>query len=334
MEPTFVIVGRITREFILPAVGQPLLDQPGGSLLYAAGGLRIWGENIGLLARVGEDYPRSWLHDFEAHGLDVEGVTILPQSLDLRSFRAYNQEFEVVKGNPVSQFARRGLTFPKSLLNYQSLPDLQKDMKESDVSAPLPVEIPAEYREARAVHFCPLDFVSHTQLTSVFKAGSTTTLTLDPHAGYMKPQFFKNLRVVVSGLTAFLPSEEELRGLFWGETYDLWEMAQAVGVYGCEIVVIKRGAQGQFVYDVAGKHKWELPAYPARLADPTGAGDAFCGGFLVGYKKAYDPLEAALYGNVSASLKVEGSGAFYPLNVLPGLAEARLAALRDLVRKV
>ena len=63
------------------------------------------------------------------------------------------------------------------------------------------------------------------------------------------------------------------------------------------------------VYDVKGKHKWEVPAYSARMTDPTGAGDSFCGGFLAGYKKTYDPLQAALYGNVSASLKIEGSGA-------------------------
>ncbi len=334
MEPIFVIAGRITREFILPAVGQPVLDVPGGSLLYTAGGLMVWDQNIGLLARVGEDYPRSWMHDFEQHGLDVEGITILPKSLDLRSFLAYNQEFEVVRGNPVSQFARRELTFPKALLNYQNPPESPQDAKEPDPLAPLPVEIPTEYREARAVHFCPLDFISHTQLTNVFKAGSVTTLTLDPSPDYMKPSYFKSLRVVISGLTAFLPSEAELRGLFWGETHDLWEMAEAVGGFGCEIIVVKRGSQGQAVLDVVGKRKWEVPAYPARLADPTGAGDAFSGGFLAGYRKTYDPLEATLYGNVSASLKVEGSGAFYPLNVLGGLAEARLTALRDLVRSI
>jgi hypothetical protein len=41
-----------------------------------------------------------------------------------------------------------------------------------------------------------------------------------------------------------------------------------------------------------------------------------------------------LYGNVSASLALEGSGAFYPLDVMPGLAEARLSVLRDMVREV
>ena len=333
MHSTFVIVGRIAREFILPSAGQPLLDHPGGHLLYAAGGLMVWEKEIGLLTRVGEDYPRAWLKELEARDMDIQGVHILPQSIDLRSFMAYDEKFAVTHSNPVLQFARRELPFPKSLLGYQSPPEIQEDAKKPDPLAPLPVEIPRDYFEAGAVHLCPLDFMSHNQLAQVFKAASVNTVTLDPSPGYMSPPFYKELRVVLSGLTAFLPSEEELRALFWGETHDLWEMAAALGDYGCEIIVVKCGVRGQMVYDVKGKHKWEVPAYSARMADPTGAGDVFCGGFLAGYKKTYDPLQAALYGNVSASLKIEGSGAFYPLDVLPGLAEARLNALKDFVRE-
>jgi len=162
----------------------------------------------------------------------------------------------------------------------------------------------------------------------------TTTVTLDPEPAYMTPDFLRDLRELLNGLTAFLPSEDELRSLFWGKTNDLWEMAEALGSYGCELVVIKQGGQGQMLYDAMGKHRWEIPAYPSRMADPTGAGDAFCGGFLAGYRESYEPLDAALYGNVSASLTVEGSGPFYPLEVMPGLAQARLEALRDLVREV
>jgi len=33
-------------------------------------------------------------------------------------------------------------------------------------------------------------------------------------------------------------------------------------------------------------------------------------------------------------LKLEGSGAFHPLDVMPGLAEARLNAVKELVREV
>lgn len=334
MEPTYVIAGHVTREYVLPPAGKPLLDVPGGSALYAAGGLLPWDENVGLLARVGEDYPRPWLKEIQARGVDTEGIEILEQSLDLRAFHAYNEDFEVTHGSPVSQFARRGLNFPKILLGYQEPSEVKKDTRTPDMLSPLATAIPVAYREARAAHLCPLDFVSHNQLTTALKAGSVTTLTLEPSAGYMIPSFFKDLRVIITRLTAFLPSEEELRGLFWGETHDLWEMATAVGDYGCDFVVIRRGGHGQAVYDVEGKHRWEVPSYPARPADPTGAGDAFCGGFLAGFRQSYDPVEATLYGNVSASLKLEGSGAFYPMDVLPGLARARLNVLRDLVREI
>ena len=98
--------------------------------------------------------------------------------------------------------------------------------------------------------------------------------------------------------------------------------------------MVKRGSLGQLLYDVAGNHRYEIPAYPARIADPIGVGDAFCGGFLAGFQKTNDPLMAALYGNVSASLAIEGSGPFYALGVLPGLAKARLQSLKEMVREI
>lgn len=334
MEPRFVLAGLLRREYVLPPVGHPLLDAPGGNLLYAAGGLRIWESEIGLIGRVGEDYPLQWRRKLEEIGFDIQGLKILPGSLDLRSFRAYNEAFEVSRNSPVTQFARRELTFPKALLGYQPPPDFQEDKRRPHPHAPTVRDIPKDYLTASAVHLCPMDFVSQGQLLAAFKGGSATTVTLDPDPAYMHPNFLKNLRELLNRLTAFLPSQEELQTLFWGKTNDLWEMAEILGTYGCEFIVIKRGGQGQWLYDAVGKHRWEIPAYSSRMADPTGAGDAFCGGFLAGYRKNYDPLEAVLYGNVSASLKVEGSGAFYPLDVTPGLAQARLSALRDLVRKI
>jgi sugar/nucleoside kinase (ribokinase family) len=334
MDITFVIAGRIRREYILPPAGVPLLDAPGGSALYACGGLLTWGAQVGLLGRVGEDYPRTWLKSVAARGADVRGIKILPQSIDLRDFVAYDKGFEVTRGSPVSQFARRKLPFPKALLGYQPPAEAHEDARHPEFLSPAVSDIPPDYREARAVHLCPLDFISHHQLTTAFRNAGATTLTVDPSAGYMTPAFMHDLRIVLGGITAFLPSEARLRSLFWGHTNDLWEMMSAVGSYGCEVVVAKRGARGQAVYDVSGNHRWEIPAYPARPADPTGAGDAFSGGFLAGFKHTYDPLQAVLHANVSASLKVEGTGAFYELSVLEGLAQARLEVLRDLVREM
>jgi sugar/nucleoside kinase (ribokinase family) len=254
--------------------------------------------------------------------------------MDVRDFTAYDANLEVTHGSPVSHFARRQLPFPKALLGYQPPSDSQTDMRRPEPLAPSISDVPPEYRGARAAHLCPLDFVTHHQLGAALRANGAGTITLDASAGYMIPAFLHDLRAVLAGITAFHTSENKLRSLFWGQTYDLWEMMSAVGSYGCEVVVVKRGAAGQAIYDVAGKHRWEIPAYPARPSDPTGAGDAYCGGFLAGFKRTYDPLQAALHGNVSASLKVEGSGAFYALTVLKGLAQARLDGLRDLVREV
>jgi ribokinase len=150
----------------------------------------------------------------------------------------------------------------------------------------------------------------------------------------MNANFLDDLRSLLQGVSAFMPSEDEIRNLFWGRTNDLWEMAATLAGFGCDVIVIKRGARGQFVYERSTGKKWELPGYPSRLVDPTGAGDAFCGGFLVGYTATRDPLVAAMHGNISASFCMEGSGVFYLLDAMPGLAQARLHSLANLIREV
>jgi sugar/nucleoside kinase (ribokinase family) len=331
MEPQFLVFGQLTREYLLPAVGHPRLDVAGGSLLYAAAGLRVWESEIGLVGRVGNDYPREWLNHCQTRGFDTSGIRIISRNLDVREFIAYSEAFEANRINPVSHFARRDMIFPKSLLGYQPPDDKKKPDRDSML---IVTDIPNDYLTARAALLCPMDLVTQTQLIAGMKLGSVHTFVLDPGPATMTRTARRELPALLNGVTAFLPSQEELCNLFWGETYDLWKMAEAVSMYGCEYVVIKCGSRGQLLFDANNKRKWEIPAYPARLADPTGAGHAFCGGFLAGYCKNYDPLEGVLYGNVSASLKLEGSGAFYPLDVLPGLAEARLGALRNMVRAV
>ncbi len=332
MNPVFVLAGRLRRDYLLPPLGRPLIDAPGGDLLYAAAGLAVWGGAPALLARVGEEYPQEWLKDFNRRGWDTRGVHILPEPLDLRYFLAYLDPNTPRTTNPVSHFARLGLTFPKALLGYQPTPG--DDLRQIHPASPRLTDIPDEYLEARAVHLCPLDYPTASRLLAAFQQAGVTTRALDPAAGYMQPRAWNEVRALLQGLTAFLPSEEELRSLFWGQTDDLWAMAEAVAACGCELVVVKRGGRGQILYDSASRKRWEAPAYPVRLADPTGAGASFCGGFLFGYQQTYDPLEAVLHGNISASLTIEGSGAFHALDALPGLARARLESLRGLVRQV
>lgn len=336
MESNFAIAGKLTREYLLPPNGSPHLDSPGGNLLYATGGLAVWDTSIALISKINHEYPQEWISDLQTRGMNVDGIYVDSEidHADLRSFIAYTDTNERSTSNAVSHFARREMTFPKSLLGYQPQDTTVKDLRETDPLSPAARFVPGSYRDIQYIHLCPFDFTSQSQMVNLFKGGSSQTISLDPAPGYMKPAFWRDLRVVLQGVTAFLPSEDEMRALFWGESHDLWEMAQRVSEHGPQIIVIKRGAQGQFIYDAAAKRRYEAPAYPARLVDPTGAGDAFCGGFLAGYQRTNDPLQAALHGNVSASLKIEGIGAFATLEAMPGLAEARLHALKEMAREV
>jgi sugar/nucleoside kinase (ribokinase family) len=334
--PRFLLAGQLTRDYTLLPSQEALLDVPGGNVLYAAVGLALWEPDPppAIVARVGEDYPQEWIETYARRGLDTRGVRVLPQTIDLRSFSAYTSRSTRSVDNPVAHFARVGLPFPKALLGYR---DTTTALNSRTRLSPVSLrqgDIPPDFLDASAAHLCPLDYLTHSLLPAVLRQAEVTTVTLDPSPGYMNPTFWGDVPALITGLTAFLPSEEDLRSLFQGHSQDLWEMAEALAAYDCEVIVIKRGESGQFLYDASSRSRWEIPPYPARLVDPSGAGDAFCGGFLSGYRRTYDALEACLYGNISASLVVEGTGPFYALDSLPGLAQARLEALRQSVRRV
>lgn len=335
--PTYLLLGRLRREYLITPAQKVYIDQPGGNLLYAAEGLSLWreeGDVVGLVARVGEDYPRNWLRDYASYGYNTQGIKILPEEVDLRWFRAYTDLRSPTSDDPVAHFARLEMSFPRSLLGYKS-----PGRKTSDLSKVQPIslkqsDLPQLYRYASVAHICPVDYITHSLMPATLRQMGLTTVTMDPGPEYMQSSNWEQVRALMPGLTAFLTSEEDLTDLFSGRTQDLWEMADEVADWGVEIVVVKRGAQGQFLYDSESKARYEIPAYPSKMVDPTGAGDVLCGGFLAGFKKSYNPLEAVLHGNVAASIAVEGSGAFFTHQVLPGLHTARIESLREMVRKV
>lgn len=330
----YVLAGSLNRQYTLLPKGQTEFDQCGGSLAYAAGGLSLWEKNVGLIGRVGSDYPQDWLQKIESKGFDIRGIQVLKTPLELRSFACYSDYETRSTLEPLSHFARLGISVPSSLLGFNPQPpQIDSRTQPNDYTLRLN-DFPTDYKDAAAAHICPLDYLSHLLLPSVLRQGRVTTLTLDPGENYMLPAFWDDIPAVVKGLTAMLVSEEKLTALFQGRSRDVWEMAEALCAYGCEMMVIQRGGRGQYLYVHASRERWVIPAYPSRMANPTGAGDAFSGGFLAGYRMYYQPVLAACYGNISASFMVEGNSPFYPMDAMPGLANARLEALRSTVHRV
>ncbi len=112
---------------------------------------------------------------------------------------------------------------------------------------------------------------------------------------------------VLSRVNVFFINDGEIRQLT-GER-NLVAAARRVRAMGPSVVVVKRGEHGVLVFE--NDDAFALPAYPLdRVLDPTGAGDAFAGGFLgylasTGLAGPPDYRRAAVVGSVMASYQVE-----------------------------
>ena len=66
--------------------------------------------------------------------------------------------------------------------------------------------------------------------------------------------------------------------------------------------MLKAGGAG--VYVQWRNELFHLPAFDAPAVDPTGAGDAFCGGFMAGMAATGDVIDAAALGSAAASFAI------------------------------
>jgi ribokinase len=151
---------------------------------------------------------------------------------------------------------------------------------------------------------------------------------LDPSAG---KQTEAERRALVQSVPLLLPSEKQAAWLT-GETTAMETALERLTGFGTDAVAIKLGPLGSLVYDVRKRQLYRVPVYPARVKDPTGAGDAYCGGFIATYAETGDVYEAALRATVSSSFIIEGFDSRFTLGIDRREAEQRLHVLRDLAR--
>ena len=332
MSPQYLIIGGLREDYCITHDDQAYLGVLGGNSVYAAVGAAVWSSSVGIISRIGSNYPAEWLDQIRSAGIQTGGVRLLPDAQDTRTFYKYLSPQERVDTHPAAHFLRAGLPLPPVLFDYRSSTEGQGHLNEFGPLAIRPADLPDDSGSALAAHLAPADYLTHSVVPARLREMGVKLITVDPSIRYMQPGFRQQLRTLVNGLDAFLPSEAEVRSFFQPRPTDLWDMAESLADFGCSVVVIKRGAAGQYLWDHASKRRWQIPASPARVVDVTGAGDAYCGGFLAGLQQTGDAVEAGIRGSVSASLAIEGHGALFALGAAPGLAQARLEALRPSTR--
>jgi len=188
---------------------------------------------------------------------------------------------------------------------------------------PVPSDIPPHMLAARYVHLAPASLGQQLDLTKFLKPHGVA-ISLDTERHFIKAER-DLLDELLAQVDYFIPSLEHLQMIFntdMAEPRAYWPLVRTLGV---PFVIVKWGVFGSYVFDVKrqlGRHVGVVRKLT--IEDTTGAGDAFCGGFLAGLIQAGDVVTAAAYGTVSSSFVVESLGARSPAHFTRKLAARRL----------
>jgi ribokinase len=129
-------------------------------------------------------------------------------------------------------------------------------------------------------------------------------VSLDPGELYAR-KGIKALNQILERTFVFMPNSRELTLLTGIEDYV--KGAEKMLELGVRVVAIKLGGKGCYVTD--GRENHHVEAFKVQIVDTTGAGDAFCAGFLYGLLNGKSLKECAKLGNFVASRCIMKMGA-------------------------
>ena len=298
MTPDLVCLGNLIVDDVVFADGRTRMSQPGGAMLYAALGAALWGARVAIIAPVGDDYPRDTLRALEARGVDLSGLRPLGRQ-GLRTWLLYERA------------ARRVVHQLGSPAHAEA--------------SPLPADIRGEAAGARAFHIAPIPIECQARLLEPLSLRAGAMLSLDPHDP-LREGTLERWQPLLPLLDLLFVSEEELT--LPGLEADPAKLASLAGGR-LRAIAHKRGERGGVYFDASSGRATPWPARVEAVVDPTGAGDAFAGGFLSGRLAGLGLGGSLARGVVSASFALEDWGAAGLLAATAAEAHRRYDAWRS-----
>jgi len=143
-----------------------------------------------------------------------------------------------------------------------------------------------------------------TQKRLVENLPEDVKVSLDPGELYAR-KGIKALNPILKRTFVFMPNSRELALLTGIE--DHVKGAEKMLELGVKIVAVKLSGKGCYVTD--GRESHHVEAFKVQIVDTTGAGDAFCAGFLYGLLNNKSLKECAKLGNFVASRCIMKMGA-------------------------
>ncbi len=288
----------------LDSIKTPKSENPrllGGSASHAAVAASFFSP-VQLIGVVGEDFPRRYIQLYKRHGIDLEGLQILPG----KTFH-WSGEYEA------------NMNHRRTLLT------------ELGVFETFTPTLPETHRRSHFVLLANIapSLQSHV-LDQMKRPKFVAADTMDLWLNIALPDLLK----LIKRLDLFVLNDSEAHQLTKED--NMFAALKTLHKLGPEYVIIKKGSHGSVLSGPRGL--FICPAYPLHtVIDPTGAGDSFVGGIMGYLARAKGSIDqnirrAMVYGSVVASFCCEGFGLTRMTRVTRPQIERRVKALEKLTR--
>ena len=268
-----VVVGSVAFDTVVTPYGEAT-DTLGGAATYFAVAASYFSP-VMVVAVVGEDFDSEHEAVFVRRGIDTSGLE-----------RAPGQTF------------RWGGEYSWNLNERETL------FTELNVFEGFRPALPAAYRQAPYVFLANID--PELQSDVLRQVRSPRWVACDTMNCWIEGKS-EALRETLRSVDTVVINDQEAREL--AGAFNLVAAAAVIRELGPSAVVIKPGEHGALAF--LGDEMFTVPGYPLKdLADPTGAGDTFAGGFMGYLARSGDHGPAGLRraivaGSVMASFCVE-----------------------------
>ncbi len=292
-----ICLGNLTIDDVILPDETQRLGCFGGDAIYSVLGASCWADTVSFVAPVGTDFPAEHLAHLRKAGWDTRGLPQrnIPSIRNWVIYKGDNERTWIMESNPDDYFAL----------------------------SPTLEDIPDDYLDAKAFMILAMDLASQETLAPQLRKRGL--VAVDPKEDYVAGNV-ERILALLKDVDIYMPSQEEVNLILGHRDYE--KACRQFAELGAGIVVVKMGHDGSLIYERDRDVFTRIPIYPTKAVDATGAGDAFCGGFMAMYGKSGNLVEAGLAGAVSASFAIEDFGLTHMFALDRKEAQARLASLK------
>lgn len=323
--PNLAVAGSFSIDGVIAQDGRWVVGKVGGNALWSSLGALMCGLKPRVLTVVGNDYPAKVLETLSLAGIDTRAVVHLDRTHPVRVTFAHMPDGSRIQ--PVPQHMIRALPekVQAQFIDTTSQPDVLP------LGAPRGEDVPDDWLdEIDFWHLPLLPLNRHRSLVQRIAAGRGQLQADCPARSDLLLKPFEKLSNTLGSLDVFLPSTSDFD--VFAPDLDVVQILTGLRAAGARTVVLKAGPDG--VYVLREQAIWHIPAYAEAVFDPTGAGDAFCGGFLGGMALTGDLVEAAALGSAVASFAVATEDPLTLADIDAGQTFARADHLRARAKEI